>query len=255
MTLRRWIPIVALFLLLVVTSRAGWAQGAPQRRDTTAQLAGVVFSAYTGRPLVGATVRTETGETRTDSLGRFTLGPLPPGTLKVVFGYGSNVANTLTATLQRGRTLRWTVVLNTDADIVTLPPILVEAQGQGRRYALTGFYERMNRRWGRFYSPQDLQRLGSVSLRALLYESGVTLSCRFGECIAVDYRLGRYCPMTLYEDGFQSDAAQINRLRASDLAGIEIYRRSVEIPGVYQVAYGALNTCGGVIAVWGRYLN
>ena len=61
--------------------------------------------------------------------------------------------------------------------------------------------------------------------------------------------------MTLYEDGFQSDPAQINRLRASDLAGIEIYRRSVEIPGAYQVAYGGLNTCGGVIAVWSRYLN
>ena len=191
----------------------------------------------------------------TDSLGRFTLGPLPPGTLKVVFGYGSNVANTMTATLQRGRTLRWTVVLNTDTDAVMLPPILVRAQGRGSRYALTGFYERLNRGWGSFYTPRDLQRLGSASLRGLLYESGVTLSCRFGECSAVDNRLGRYCPMTLYEDGFQSDAAQINRIRASDLAAIEIYRRSVEVPDAYQVAYGGMNSCGGVIAVWSRYLN
>ncbi|HEX9279177.1 MAG TPA: carboxypeptidase regulatory-like domain-containing protein [Gemmatimonadales bacterium] len=247
MTPRRLLFVPLCFLASVHASA--------QQRDTTAQLAGVVFSAYTGRPLVGATVRSETRETITDSLGRFTLGPLPAGTLKVVFGYGEHVANTLTATLPRGTTLRWTVVLNTDPEAVALPPILVEAQGRGARYALTGFYERLNRRWGVFYTPQDLQRLGSVTVRALLYGSGITLSCRFGECIAVDYRLGRYCPMTLYEDGFQSDAAQINRLRASDLAGVEIYRRSVEIPGTFQAAYGGLNTCGGVIAVWSRYLN
>jgi len=247
MTPRRLV-LVPVFLFIS-------AHASAQQRDTTAQLAGVVFSAYTGRPLVGATVRTETRETITDSLGHFTLGPLPAGALKVVFGYGEHVANTLTATLLRGTTLRWTVVLNTDPDAVMLPPILVEAQGRGVRYALTGFYERLNRRWGTFYTPQDLQRKGSVTVRALLYESGITLSCRFGECIAVDYRLGRYCPMTLYEDGFQSDPAEINRLRASDLAGIEIYRRSAEIPGAYQVAYGGLSTCGGVIAVWSRYLN
>ena len=91
MTPRRLLFVPLCFLASVHASA--------QQRDTTAQLAGVVFSAYTGRPLVGATVRSETRETITDSLGRFTLGPLPAGTLKVVFGYGEHVANTLTATL------------------------------------------------------------------------------------------------------------------------------------------------------------
>ena len=94
MTPRRLV-LVPLFLFIS-------ARASAQQRDTTAQLAGVVFSAYTGRPLVGATVRTETRETITDSLGHFTLGPLPAGALKVVFGYGEHVANTLTATLLRG---------------------------------------------------------------------------------------------------------------------------------------------------------
>src|SRR5438034_5708882 len=209
-------------LLLVPLFLFTPGRASAQQRDTTAQLAGVVFSAYTGRPLVGATVRTETRETITDSLGHFTLGPLPAGALKVVFGYGEHVANTLTATLLRGTTLRWTVVLNTDPDAVMLPPILVEAQGRGVRYALAGFYERLNRRWGTFYTPQDLLRKGSVTVRALLYESGITLSCRCGECIAVDYRPCRYCPMTMNEDEIQSHPSHVNRPRPRDTADNDI---------------------------------
>src|SRR2546429_6827507 len=53
-------------LLLVPLCFLASVHASAQQRDTTAQLAGVVFSAYTGRPLVGATVRSETRETITE---------------------------------------------------------------------------------------------------------------------------------------------------------------------------------------------
>jgi len=80
MTPRSRTLLVPLFLLTSVHASA-------QQRDTTAQLAGVVFSAYTGQPLAGATVETPYGRTMTDSLGRFALAALPPGTQPVLFSY------------------------------------------------------------------------------------------------------------------------------------------------------------------------
>ena len=248
MTPRSRTLLVPLFLLASVHASA-------QQRDTTAQLAGVVFSAYTGQPLAGATVETPYGRTMTDSLGRFALAALPPGTQPVLFSYRGQYSQELTARLKRGHVLRWTVVLNPDTEAIQLPPILVQGEGREWRFGLAGFYERRAKAWGRFYAYQDLERLGSLPLRALLGESGIWLRCSLGQCRAIDMS---QCSYAVYEDGWRSSAEDIDRIRVSDLAGVELYQRGSQVPMAFATTIGKGGypiTCGGIIAVWSRYLN
>jgi len=248
MTPRR-LTLVPIFLLASTHAFA-------QQRDTTAQLAGVVFSAYTGRPLAGATVETPYGRATTDVAGRFALSGQPPGNQPVLVSYRGHYSQELTARLKRGHTLRWTVVLNPDTEAVQLPPILVQAEGRNWRYGLAGFYERAGRGMGHYYTYEQLERRGSLPLRVLLEESGVALRCTVRGCVAVNIT-GSTCAYRYYEDGFIMPFEDINGVRASDLAGVEIYSRGTRTPfeflGVGDLPYQ--NTCGGVIAVWSRYLN
>ncbi len=243
-------------LLLVPLGFLASVHASAQQRDTAAQLAGVVFSAYTGRPLAGATVETPYGRATTDAAGRFALSGQPPGNHPVLVSYRGHYSQELTARLKRGHTLRWTVVLNPDTEAVQLPPILVEAEGRNWRYGLAGFYERAGRGMGQYYTYELLERRGSLPLRVLLEESGVALRCTVRGCVAVNYS-GLPCAYNYYEDGFLTPFEDINRVRASDLAGVEIYSRGTRTPfeflGVGDRPYE--KTCGGVVAVWSRYLN
>ena len=250
MTPRR-LTLVPIFLL-------SSAHAFAQQRDTTVKLAGVVFSAYTGRPLIGVIVETPYGRDTTDDLGHFALTSLLPVTQPVLFSHHGHYSQEMTARLKRGHVLRWTVVLNPDTDAVQLPPILVQGQGREWRFGLAGFYERRARGWGRFYAYQELERLGSLPLSALLGESGIWLRCSLGQCRAIDLS---QCSYTFYEDGWESDPADVRRIRVSDLAGVEVYQRGSQVPMAFASTYGGPLggyypiTCGGIVALWSRYLN
>jgi len=66
------------------------------------------------------------------------------------------------------------------------------------------------------------------------------------------------CSYAVYEDGWRSSAEDIDRIRVSDLAGVELYQRGSQVPMAFATTIGKGGypiTCGGIIAVWSRYLN
>jgi hypothetical protein len=242
-TLSRRSPL-PLWIALVLT-----VPSTLHARQDSARLAGTVRSSLHGRPI--SDVLIAVGGTRvfdvTDSTGAFVLSGLPVGKQTVRILYRDEVFHEQPIKLRQGRTLQLDVLL--DVEAVELAPVVVEARGVRALHTLAGFYERKKLGFGRFYTFEDLERRGPLRVTALLAESGVQLRCRIGYCLPVS-GIARPCPMSLYLDGFPLWAEQLDMIRLDELAGVEVYKRGVNVP--FEFWRGLDGGCGAIV-MWSRY--
>jgi hypothetical protein len=183
-----------------------------------------------------------------DSTGAFALAGLPPGRHTVRIRYGDSLSYDAEITLKRGKTLTLSVLL--DVDAVELSPIVVEARTWRADRSLAGFYDRKKWRFGRFYTLADLDRRRALSLRTLLGEAGVQVVCRVGSCLPLGGGgLGR-CVMSLFLDGMQVPAEEVDMIRLDELAGVEVYKHGIEVPIEFQTGFE--RDCGAIL-LWSRY--
>ena len=183
-----------------------------------------------------------------DSAGAFAVAGLPPGRQTVRILYGDSLTYDSDVTLKRGKTLTLSVLL--DVDAVELSPIVVEARSLLAERTLAGFYERKKWGFGRFYSLADLDRRRALSLRTLLIESGVQVSCRLGRCLPLGGGVARGCVMALFLDGVRLSSDDLETLWLDELAGVEVYKHAFEVPIEFQTPFGG--DCGAIL-MWSRY--
>jgi len=243
------VKAVALSSLLI------WCAAAPRvpaqvGRDTTARIVGTARSSTNGLPIPGVMVAVRGARAFgvSDSAGAFALAGLPPGRQTVRILYGDSLSYESEITLKRGRTLTLSVLV--DVNAVQLSPIVVEARSLLAQRSLAGFYERKKWGFGRFYTPADLDRRRALSLRTLLNESGVQVSCRRGHCVPLGRGVARGCVMALFLDGMRLPPDDIETLWVDELAGVEVYKHEVEVPIEFQTPSGG--DCGAIL-LWSRY--
>jgi hypothetical protein len=219
------------------------------QRDTTARLAGTARSSINGLPISGVMVAVRGSRVFdvSDSTGSFTLVGLPDGRQTVRLLYGDSLSYEREINLRRGKTLTLSVLL--DVAAVELSPIVVEANGLHAERSLAGFYDRRKWRFGRFYTLEELERRHALSTRVLLLESGVQVRCGIGSCLALGSSGARTCVMSLFLDGMRLPADELDLIRPDELAGVEVYKHSSDVPMEFQFGIG--RGCGAVV-MWRR---
>ena len=219
------------------------------QRDTTARLTGTVRSSINGLPMSGVMIAVRGSRVFgvSDSTGSFALVGLPEGRQTLRIRYGDSLSYEQDIDLKQGKTLTLSVLL--DVAATELAPIVVEAQTLSAERSLAGFYERKKSGFGRYYTLADLQRRPLGTLQALLFESGVRVRCRIGQCLALGTDGGRVCVMSLFLDGIRMPADYLNSARVDELAGVEVYKVAVEVPPEFSP--GVRRTCGAVV-MWSR---
>lgn len=240
---------VALSSLLILCVGVSRLPGQVQR-DTTARIVGTARSSTNGLPIPGVMVAVRGARAFgvSDSAGAFAVAGLPPGRQTVRILYGDSLTYDSDVTLKRGKTLTLSVLL--DVDAVELSPIVVEARSLLAERTLAGFYERKKWGFGRYYSLADLDRRRALSLRTLLIESGVQVSCRLGRCLPLGGGVARGCVMALFLDGMRLPSDDLETVWLDELAGVEVYKHGFEVPIEFQTPFGG--DCGAIL-MWSRY--
>jgi hypothetical protein len=182
----------------------------------------------------------------TDSTGAFAVSDLPSGDQTVRILYGDSLSYEKVFHLTRGKTLVLAVLL--DARALDLTPVVVEARSLLADLSLAGFYERRRAGSGRFYTYDQLEQAVPRSLRVLLFEAGVTVQCVRVRCVPTAVSGSRACVLSLYVDGVPIQAEEVESFHPDELAGVEVYRRAVDIPLQFRRRY---DDCGAIL-MWRR---
>jgi hypothetical protein len=246
MALRRRFPAVVSGV--VVALLGPWATVAGQQ-DTLAAIRGTVTSSFSGRPITGVMIAVPDVArfVVTDSTGTFALGGLPAGRQRIRISYLERGSEDYDVTLRPGGTRQLVVLL--DLEAIDLAPIVVEGWGGRFARSLAGFYDRKRRSFGRFYTAEDIERIGPVQLSSLMRREGIRIVCQGWECVAYAGRDILPCPMDLYLDGVRVDSTFLDTIHPNDVAAVEIHRSGGNIPLAF--LFGGNARCG-VIAVWSR---
>lgn len=221
-----------------------------QVRDTTARIAGTVRSSVDGFPMPGVTltVRGTTVVDVSDSAGAFTLARLPPGRQTLRLHYGDTLSYDQDMTLEPGKALILAVLLDVAED-EPLAPIVVDTTSFRAWRGLVGLYERKKAGRGRYYTPADLGRLRDVPLETFLSVSGVVLRCRQRHCVPLAFNGARRCVMALFLDAVLVPPEYLEVVRVSQLAGVEVYMQSIDVPAHFRSA--STQDCGATL-LWSR---
>jgi len=202
---------------------------------------GRVLQAESGRPIANATValRAANRETRTDSLGQFTLANLRAGTDELVVqavGFGPARA---TVPITGGAPLELDVELDPLAP--TLERVVTEADADGaRNFAMAEFEERRAMRLGRYITRSELLRDRGRTFDAVVRTRlpGVRLVNDTGKIVATSGRgtvsiqtpIAGICRVNVLVDGVLRYANgsglppfDLRSLEASMIAGVEYY--------------------------------
>jgi hypothetical protein len=241
-----------LGIAVVHLALSTWGEGIADSREgavraSTATLTGYVRSSV-GTPVASAEVRAlDLGaETRTDSLGRFTLRGLPAGTQQIEIRHIGYSAVELPVALRSGGTTHDFVLRR----VVSLDSMVIVAT----RPKYPDFYAHRSSGWGRFLGPEMIakehvtrtsdyiEKIPGFTVREngsrTLVVSSQGLASLRGECVA-----------TVVIDGMRvlEYPPTVNDIHWSDVAAIEAYPASMaaNAPPEYHI-----NTnCGGVV-IW-----
>jgi hypothetical protein len=218
-----------------------------QTQADTAAIVGHLLAHQTHEPIIKgvvAVVGTHVAAT-TDSLGRFRLSGLTPGTVVLqisAVGY---------ATGSWGIALQPREVLQREFDLELLPYELPEVVVKGRtplaerRFA--DFERRRHSGMGYFITQEQIERSGAATLVDLLARvRGVEQICISNDCVAKMIRSPPGCYPQYFLDGVESKPYFARNTLPEDIKGIEIYRGASETPGEF---IGSNSGCG-VIAIW-----
>ncbi|MEO8620987.1 MAG: carboxypeptidase regulatory-like domain-containing protein [bacterium] len=257
------------------------AQGLIARADVLVErhvnrgavLAGLVLTDSTRKPIadVEVVVPSLSLRTRTNERGEFRIGDIAPGTHQVIarrFGYGpldASVSFVANETVDRRIFLTRIAMLDT---------VSVTARSSARGNGLAAFEERRRKGFGKFIDSTELKKNENRRLGDMMASmQGVTLvappmcsltGLRYPRCVlsgnarvAFSNR-GRGCAMQVLVDGVviyrskqeDKDWALMfdlnNFLSVADLAAVEVYRSSTEVP----MEYGNGSGPCGVLVLW-----
>ncbi len=218
---------------------------------------GRMLELWSNRTLPGALVMlvSEGGDSVSamwaDDRGDFQLVAHEPGVYYVSarkIGYGMVVDGPVV--LEEGGTVVVAIHLQ-PAALYELDPITVTAEPAVRHLVSAGFYERQRYGGGLFLGPNHLEKRPSARHASDLLQGlpGVTID--YSGNVRLRGMVGGQgnCSAPLvYIDGIQSmvGTEDLKTISPLDIAGIEVYRRPVEVPAEYG---GSMSGCG-VIVLW-----
>lgn len=235
-------PFAALFILL--------ATAVPARAQT---LYGRVTDAVDGSGVTAAQVAAVDGTGATVSWtmsgrdGRFELR-LPSGGSYRLHVRRLGFRDGISPVVAIGDGDRMGVDLSMRADAFQLQAIEARTRVTPpfRDSRARGFFERMDRGRGIFYTAEEIAEMGvSHPMQALTFAAGVTI--QRGQLWMGGDRRG--CSPRLYVDGFYRPGEFFsNELEPGDIWGIEIYRHAWEIPAE-PPRDDMIGTCG-IVMIW-----
>lgn len=252
----RWLDFRAAGAEAAVTGGA--------ERSGAAVLHGVVRSATTSAPVIGAEVFVENGGARTltGPDGRYRLDSLPTGRRIVRYRAVGYRAVRQTVLADPGDTLE--VDQELVAGAVELAPLEVTARPRDAPgVGLDGFQGRRRLGFGQFYGPDDLRRRNDIALGQFLGGSGRRVFPVSARRVGPQ---GEVCYMTVYYEGAliyrspgppgtdqaersaTTEPIDLNTIPVADLEAVEVYRSAAEVPP----EYGGASAACGVILLWRR---
>ena len=203
------------------------------------------------RDTMGAVV----ARTATDAEGRFTLRAPEAGTysiLAVGLGYRSTPTGPIEVRMGAATTLEIFLLpkpLQLDPLVVTAERIRTELQRQG-------FYQRKEKGYGYFLSPEDLRMRPPINeLEVIRRAPFIYLDPQYlgSEQRIIMRAFGRQCVPILYVDGVERQwwpgraGVVQDWVNFADIIAVEVFRGQGEIP--QELVIGWDNTCG-LVQVW-----
>ncbi len=236
----------AAALLATASARAqtGRPRGAIDAAVTDSALMPLANATAT---LLGTTVTVTTG-----SGGRFRIVDLPPRDYIIIVRRIGYAPVSAVVRIPSGDTLRMSYMLAPAA--TTLDTVVVSERSMPAR--LAEFEERRRHTHGQFMTQNEIEALNPVGM-VDVFRSFRYLSIS-GEHVE---SLRARCPMTFFVDGVRIPSPDVERDLPSpkDIAGIEVYINSADIPLQYKsfgtdVGLAASRSAGfcGVVLLWTR---
>ena len=230
--------------------------------DLAAQaINGVLLESGTNRPIdlglimLFTTDGDSVAAVLTDSDGRFRVESTEPGDFLLSatsLGYTPTVASSV-FTLAEGGTI--SLEFRIEPQAIQLGGITVEARAsliRQPKLVQNGFVDRVGRGFGRFITPEDIEKFPSTSTADLLARTGrVTTRYGFGGDRILMRSTRGYCTPIVYLDGVRisMDGLSLESIApVSVLQAAEVYRSASEAPLRYG---GGMGGCG-VIVLWMR---
>ena len=225
----------------------------PGSARSQAQLDGQVVDSE-GNPIMNARVIHQASgrETRTDATGKFRLGSLPRGNVRItVRQLGFRQA---TDTVDLSGTVSLPIRIVLARTIQELDAIEVSEKYERHRLNLEGFYDRANRGIGSYITRDEIverRPLSTVDLFRtvpgirVLRVRGIE-GIRFNSSSS----LRRDCIPMLWIDGQRAPGMEVGDVPWHDIEGIELYKGPSTTP--MQFSQGPSAIACGTVVVWSR---
>lgn len=223
---------------------------AEAQRGSTGVVHGVIRDSL-GNGISGAQVTLAAGgaSVQSDLAGRFELTKVPAGDQDVVVRrLGFRPASRPVFVEAGGR---FEVSIELAAAMQRMAPVVVNGR-ENLRGPMVGFYQRMDRGQGRFFTGETIDQRRLYTMRDLMRNvPGARVETVRGR-LFVRLR-GSSVPPMVFLDGVRMQAGEsdLALLEPRSFAGIEIYSGLATIPTEFNVG-GLTGQNGGVIVVWTR---
>ncbi len=234
----------AVLLVLALTETA------EAQRGGTGVVHGVIRDSL-GHGISGAQVMLASGgdTVQSDLRGRFELTRVPAGDQDVVVRRLGFRPESRAVFVEAGG--RFEVMVELAAAIQRMAPVVVNGR-ENLRGPIVGFYTRMDRGQGRFFTGETIDQRRLYTMRDLMRNvPGARVETVRGR-LYVRLR-GSTAPPKVFLDGVRMQAGEsdLALLEPRSFAGIEIYSGIATIPPEFNVGNIA-GQSGGVIVVWTR---
>ena len=225
--------------------------GALAAQPKTGALAGVVIDKSSRAPVASAEVinQADSRSVRTDSVGRFLLGSLNPGVVRLIVRAIGFPATTFDVHLAEGERLEPVIRLDSTAAgksaAQALPEVAVSAPStRGPRYA--DFERRQKTGRGQYRTREELERDGHTRLFEVLRTMrGVSMDCAGPGCLIRMARAPMRClPEYVVDERVDNQFGPTTPVR--DIEALEVYTGPSDVPG----EFAGRNAGCGVIVIW-----
>ncbi|MGH7482012.1 MAG: carboxypeptidase regulatory-like domain-containing protein [Longimicrobiales bacterium] len=214
---------------------------------------GQVTEAATGQPVLEALVilRGTGHRALTDRDGRFDFEEVEAGSYLLEVEHIAYLTRADTIVVRPGNDV--VIGITLAASAIPLRPIEVVARP--RKLVLVGFFDRMSRGIGTYFTREDVeasrvQRISDLLSRVPGLRRSMSSDGRSQISMRGVKSITQRCDTQYFIDGVQADIGPlgVDVVPARDIAGIEIYRGSSELPIQFDVGRAG---CGAIL-IWTR---
>jgi CarboxypepD_reg-like domain/TonB-dependent Receptor Plug Domain len=190
--------------------------------------------------------------TRADSLGRFTLKPVPKGQVELSARRVGYEPQRQTILLTGGSADSVLVVMVPQPEV--LSTVAVSEGERRRRQMVEGFYARRARGIGSYITREDLEtRHARVPTDALNMPGISLVHTRYGTSVRFvgTSSVRRDCAPLLWIDGQRAPNMELDDIPVNDIEGIELYHGPSTTPAQFWQGNMSNSACGTIV-VWSR---